>query len=931
MTPELWQRLKRVYTTAAELQEPERAQYIAKECGSDSELRKELEALLRASDESTLPAGELFESPHDIFPSVERSFPEGEIILGRFEIVRLLGTGGMGEVYEANDLELGRIALKTIRADILADRRALLRFRKEVQLARKVSGPNVCRIHEFFPAGNGSSGSHPAFLTMEFLEGTTLADKIRESGPFSWPDAQRTMIEICAGLQSIHDAGIVHRDLKSRNIMLASRNGVTCAVVMDFGLAHEISTSVVSESAVTTSTPGAIVGTLNYMAPEQFEGREVTPATDIFALGVVFYEVVTGERPFVGDTPIAAAVSRGKPPCLASAIRKDLPRHCDEIICKCLEFDSEKRYQSAHKVAEDLKGHRRAFPLKLQKGWLQLLAGAVCTILLLSGLLLIPALRERVQGVLFSSHEKHVAFLPFDIVGNNPQTQALGDGLMDSLAGKLSNLDTTNPNLWVVPVSEVRSRKVKTPTSALREFGATIVVEGQLEQENNLVRLGLTLIDPKKMKEIGFAEIESRDDSLATMEDEAVTRLSRLMNLSSSETRALNSSRPVSQAAYEDYLLGIGYYQRHDKPGNIDLAIAALQNAIKQDPKFALAYARLAQVYTMKYRLTSDPQLLAQATAYGKRAAELDNQEPSTYVALGQIHEMTGNHDLAVEEFRRAITLDPRNAEAIAGLATSFQNGGHYAEAEAAYQKAIALRPDDWKGYNDLGIFYWSTGRPRDAIVQFNRALELTPDNAWPYTNLAMAYMDLDDPKMLDAAESALKKSIAIDPTYGAYANLGYLYAQEHRFPESVAASLAALKLNDRYYAAWDNLTAAYEWLHEDEKANEARAKTIAILEKAVQTNPQYAEGQATLAALYAKNGLKDQALDKIHISLALSPDNSYVLSLVADAYELLGDRRTAIRYLEDALARGLSRGQLTEDPEIQGVISDKSFRPPAK
>jgi serine/threonine-protein kinase len=693
---------------------------------------------------------------------------------------------------------------------------------------------------------------------------------------------------------------------------------------MDFGLAREFSKPA-SATLTASGASGAIAGTPDYMAPEQFAGRELTPATDIYALGIVLYELVTGKHPFVASSLVGAAIERGHAPCLASSIQPELPRRCDEVICKCLQYDSKRRYQSAKEVEEALRN--RASTLGLKRKWSELVAGIISVVLILSCLLLIPAIGERVRGVLFSSREKHIAVLPFDIVGNDPATHALGDGLMDSLAGKLSNLDAVNQTLWVVPASEVRSRDVRDASSALREFGATIVVKGMFERDGRSAHLALTLIDPKKMKEIGFSEVNDQDGDLAALEDEAVTRLGRLMNISVKGAESYGSDQRVTHAAYEDYLAGIGYYQRHDKAGNIELAIIALQNAVNTDPHFALAFARLAQVYTMRYRLDSNSEWLRKAEFYGRQAAELNDRLPSTYVALGQIHEITGNHDLAIEEFQHAIDLDARNAEAIAGMADSYKNAGRNQEAEAAYMKAIALRSDDWKGYNDLGIFYESIGRPHDAIAQFNRALELTPDNSWPYTNLAMSYMDLDDPKMLDKAEKALKQSIAINPTFGAYANLGFLYAQQHRFRESVTASLSALKLNDQSYDVWDNLAAAYEWLHDDENADAARSKAIELLEKAVKINPQYAEAQATLAALYAKNGLREKASESIHISLALAPKNQYVLSQVADAYELLGNRKEAIRCLEEALALGLSRGPLNEDPEIQPVIADPSFK----
>jgi tetratricopeptide (TPR) repeat protein len=356
MTPELWQRLKPLYQAAIEKPDGERAQFISDVCGNDNELRRELAALVKANNAQT---GSADVPTVDLAGRITRTstpFFVGALVLGRFKILRLLGSGGMGDVYEASDIELGRIALKTIRSDIAGNPGILARFKKEVQLARKVSGHHVCRVHELFAVPGTQEGSPRLFLTMEFLDGITLADRIRQSGPLSWRDAQSIGVEICAGLQAIHQAGIIHRDLKCRNVMLASRNGSTCAVLMDFGLARE-TRSPTSETITDLTRPGTIEGTLDYMAPEQFEGAEVLPATDVYALGIVLYELVTGKHPFAASTPVEAAVLRGRRPKPASAIQRGVPRHCDEIINKCLEYEAGRRYQSAKEVADALTSH----------------------------------------------------------------------------------------------------------------------------------------------------------------------------------------------------------------------------------------------------------------------------------------------------------------------------------------------------------------------------------------------------------------------------------------------------------------------------------------------------------------------------------------------------------------------------------------------
>jgi tetratricopeptide (TPR) repeat protein len=353
MKPELWQRLKPLYQEAIERPTEQRARFIAEACGNDHELREELAALLRANDEQTSLNDVPIVNLEGLIAKTAKSFCVGELILGRFKIVRPLGSGGMGDVYEASDLELGRVALKTIRSDIADSPEMLSRFRKEVQLARKISSPHVCRVHELFVLPGDHEALRGLFLTMEFLDGKTLTDMLREGGTLPWRNAQAIGIEICAGLQAIHQVGIIHRDLKSRNVMLTSRNGVTSAVLMDFGLAREL-TSPSTETMTYMTRPGAIAGTPAYMAPEQFEGTELSPATDVYALGVVLYELVTGKLPFAASTPIGAAVLRGRRPQLPSAMQLGVPRHFKEVIYKCLEYEAKRRYQSANEVADSL-------------------------------------------------------------------------------------------------------------------------------------------------------------------------------------------------------------------------------------------------------------------------------------------------------------------------------------------------------------------------------------------------------------------------------------------------------------------------------------------------------------------------------------------------------------------------------------------------
>jgi Tfp pilus assembly protein PilF len=381
MNAELWRRLRPLFHNALDCAVEDRAAFIDAACGDDAELKENLVKLVQAAQEGA----ETLDTPFIRFaqPSFTH-FSSGEIILGRFRIVRPIGSGGMGDVYEAEDLQLGRVALKTIRQDIASSPEAFDRFRQEVQLARKISGAQVCRIHELYliPADRGRAAT--AFLTMEYLDGTTLSQRLKDSGPLPVKQAQVVALDICEGLRLVHAKGVIHRDLKSANIMLCGEGGSMRAVLMDFGLARDSGvagpddqTSPIA-SAQDRTLPGAIMGTPAYMAPEQFEGKAVSPATDIYALGIVLYELITGLRPYAAPTPVAAAIRRAQRPTPPSSLIHSVPRKWDRIIQRCLQYAPAERFQSADEVAKALRaGPADLGNLRKDRPWLFV---AACTL-----------------------------------------------------------------------------------------------------------------------------------------------------------------------------------------------------------------------------------------------------------------------------------------------------------------------------------------------------------------------------------------------------------------------------------------------------------------------------------------------------------------------------------------------------------------------
>ena len=924
MTPELWKRLSPLFNAAVEEPSLGRKAFAIEACGGDSELCRELLALVGAYEQQDSTTDEIAATIKSAAMLAMPTLTIGSVVIDRFKIVRHLGSGGMGDVYEALDLELSQnIALKVIRPEIAGNELILSRFKKEVQLARKLTGPNVCRIYEFL-LGKGHGTDQPdAFLTMELLSGVTLADKLK-AGPLTWREARAITFDICAGLTAIHDAGIVHRDLKTRNIMLADRGGTQQAVLMDFGLAHEAETPGV-EAETGLTVPGMIMGTPEYMAPEQFEGKDVTPATDLYALGIVIYEMVTGKHPYASSNPFGAAVLRGRRPEPVSSFHRGVPHRWDAVIRRCLEYDVARRYQSADEVASALRRNRFLF-VPTQENQTRVIATVLCTATVLLSSMYVPALRERLQGVVFASHEKHIAVLPFDVIGNDPATEALSDGLMDSLSGKLSNLNTVNHSLWVVPASEIRSKKVDNASAAWREFGATIVVKGSLKRRDGAIRLVLALIDSKRMRQIGSAEIENNSGNLLALEDEAVATISRLTNVSDAPDAAAGSARPPAAATYEKYLEAMGYMGRHDIPGNLDRAIADLHSVITVDKTFTLGYAQMAEAYRLKYQADRDPKWLTSAADICAKASGTGGKSPALLVTLAKIHESTAQRDLALQELKDALELDPTNAAAVQAIAGEYAHLRRYAEAEATYKKALALKPNSWDTYEELANFYDTHGRHADAIPVYLQAIQITPDNGDLYVNLGGAYISSGDPEQFQNAERSLKKSIELNPQYLAYANLSYLYTMQHRYQEAASAAEKAVDLNKNDYQAWSALVTAYQWLGQEAKAAAARTQMLPLVEQATKLNPNDGEAQATLASLKARLGSKEKATQLIRTALALGPDDPVVLACVADAYEVLGDRKHAVVYAHRALQKGFSLADVSADPDLQAMIKDPAF-----
>jgi eukaryotic-like serine/threonine-protein kinase len=881
----------------------------------------------------------------------------GETI-SHYRITEKLGAGGMGIVYKAQDLQLERfVALKFLPHDLALSESDRERFLREARSASALDHPNIGVIHGIDKTVDGQ-----LFIVMAYYEGQTLSQEL-SGGPLALRQAMDWACQITAGLAAAHACNIVHRDIKPSNIIITKENS---ARIVDFGLARVVATP----SATMT---GGTTGTLPYMSPEQILGEAVDQRCDCWALSILLVQMVTGSHPFARESSTAMTFAiLNQPPAAIDS----LPALLQPIALHGLAKDVAHRYPDAKEMLADLEAARAQFTssgLPLDEPTLtgtaipsaalkdvishastprwQASSAAIAAaskpesravapyffavlaaVVLAAGSLLFPAVRQRAASILSGSGgEKHVAVLPFDNIGNDPANEAVAEGLMDSLTSKLSNLDSAQQSLWVVPSSVVRGRKITDPSSAEKDLGANLVVKGSIRRDAKNVQLTVNLIDAKDLRQVGSAVLEDATGDLAGLQDEAVARLARLMNINVTAEMLRATGGRASPAAYELYLKALGLMQRYDKPGNLDQAVTALHDAVQTDPQFALGYSSLGESYRLKNQVDPNPRWIEQASAMLLRAVQLDNRLAAPYVSLGHLHSSLAKYDLALQEFQKALAINPRDPDAIMGVAGAYERMGRMQDAEERYKMAIALKPGHWDAYNSLANFYDRQGRYIDAVAQYQRVIELTPDNAAAYSNLGAEYQSIGDAESHKKAESSYKKSIQISSTYAAYANLGNLYMDEKRYAEAAEATEKALQLNGSDYRVWINLLLEQRLLKDVESGRRTRAKALSLLQDFIQQHPQDATAQSWLAVLESEDKVRKESLEAIAAALAISPKDPLILANVAEAFQNLGDRSKALSYAHESLRNGFAISDLQSRPALEPVLADPSFRASGK
>jgi tetratricopeptide (TPR) repeat protein len=797
----------------------------------------------------------------------EHHLQPGELLDNRFRVMRLLAEGGMGFVYEAVDEKLHkRVAIKCAKAGF---RRRLF---PEVRHACEISHPNVCRTFEIHTAS--TPHGEIDFLTMEFLDGETLKARLKR-GRLPEGEARAIATQICQGLAEAHRHRVVHGDLKSNNVILTSSpDGAVRAVITDFGLAHGPVAPL--DDSATFAGSSEVGGTPGYMAPELWKGAKATPASDVYALGVILYELATGQRPFSGPSWQASGALR--PPAAHSK--------WDSVLERCLDPDPEKRFNDAVQVARALEPSRR------RRWWL-----AAALVLMAAGTWIV-AYRHA------TAPEESIvlALVPLEA------------SLEDSVAAASVSQETYRELGRLRGGKRARLKVVP----AQKSSGVTHLVHGRLAKENGRFVIHAFVTDARTRvnlatEDFGYTPAELRYAPVA------------LAGMAASGLRLPALSVPdIKAAAREDYARGVEYTR---KDSSLDQALRSLKRATESDPDSPLTWAALAEAQYFKYHATEN---IAWAESAWQSLDQAQRRDPD----LAPVHRVNGLRFFSTAEYQRAeaeylrsieLGSGASNAQTYWRLGQVYRRTKQTQQALAALKRAVELEPKWFKMYVQLGAFYWSQGDLKQAVQQFETAVRLAPNEPEAHYALGTAYSNQG---RRDKAETELRAAIVPGGPVWASNNLANLLIREGKDLEAIPFLLNSSVAS---YRRWMNLGDAYRRI--EQRQNSVNCYKNALEESGREMNQQPQDGsvRSHFAYLSARLGNKDRAESEIIQALTLSPGDREVLELAAWTYTALGRPEKAVDKLEqlpdEALreaARSPNLADLRRDPRFNQLLASR-------
>jgi serine/threonine protein kinase/tetratricopeptide (TPR) repeat protein len=864
----------RVMALAAEaLKTPaaDRDSFLASACRNDPELYREISEVVaweeRMSGFLVRPLIELVD--------LETIFEPGQTVSGRFEIVRCVGEGGMGIVYEAFDTKRKqRIAIK------LAKPGFGRLLSPELEGALKVAHRNVCRVNEIHPVK--TEFGELDLLTMEFLDGQVLSSRL-EQGKLDPAEAFAIARQICGGVAEAHRSGLLHRDLKSGNIILCrNQDGTTRAVITDFGLS--------TESTVASEVAG---GTPSYMAPELLRGEKASRASDVFSLGVILYEMVTGQKPFPAE---AEGHGAGRSPIAPSKLVTNLPRRWDAAILPCLRPEPEARC-SVEQILVALE--RRPFYRKPAL----IVAIAACLVLaMIATPWLVSALKPPPM---------RLAVLPIE--GSSDS----GQRILDDVAARVKQMQVGKATVSVIPLSRALSNGVTTPQQAQKVLGATHALQLSLRPGTDGVMLQGAVIDLSTMAHV-------RDYDSGQLSEPHLSDLpTGLANFVSWTLHFQKRVPPetVATAAATAYKNGREFLDR--EPHDYTDAATAFQEAGRLDPHSPLPLAGLAEAYTREFQNLRDEISRKEAQLWLARAEALDADSPTVRIASGLLHTIEGDNPRALEDYQRAEEIQPGNVEALVGSGFAYELQGMLEKAITDYRRAISLEPKNYKPYEYLGALYFNHGQYDLAEDPYKKDIERAPDSEDAYGDLAGVYTAqfkyAEAEKVYQAQLQRRESAVTLN-------NIGAMLAFQGRQKEAIDYYRRSIAKNPDWAIYWLNLGDSQRRLNDLANARDSYQHGLAVARRQVTANSSSASARAFLAYLQARLGFKEDARSEIAAALNSPAKDDEVLLCAVETYEVLGERELALATAANAAVQ--TRARMVHHPDLGDLVHDPRFKP---
>jgi serine/threonine protein kinase/Flp pilus assembly protein TadD len=864
----------------------------------------------------------------------------GVLFGGRYEVLSVLGQGGMGAVYKARDRELDRmIALKVIRPELATDPAILLRFKQELILSRNITHKNVVRIYDLGEAEG------IRFISMEYVDGEDLRTLLHRHGKFSPKEAILIVEQVSRALDTAHSEGVIHRDLKPQNIM-RDKNGRI--VVMDFGLARSLGDTGMTQT-------GAIVGTLEYMSPEQALGTTLDQRSDIFSVGLIFYELLTGISPYAADTAIASLMKRTREDARsASDVDATIPRSLSAIVGRCLEREPANRYHSAVELLQQLTSweanpnisaealsrmishpvvHKSRINLDLPgKSWMWI-AGAALTMVLavFAGRAVLDRIGtssgDTVKGIPSLQQGKYIAILPLKQVGDEKVLGYVADGIEEALAAKLFQLKEVHvASSFAVDKVAAKNKDKELPLSKLaRALGVNLVLQGMVQGNTDKLRVTLNLDDATSGKRLWSQEFPGAPGDVLALEDQIYGNLATALDLKPTDAeQARVSSHPTENVkAYDLYLQGRNTLRNGHSQDAYREAVGLFERAIDKDSNFALAYTGLADSSLRMYGETKESIWAQKATLAAQQAERLSGNLPEVHLSLGSVYFTTGKNAQAVTELKRALELAPNSDQAYRNLGEAYNLSGQSDQGIAAYQKAVAANSYYWLNHNALGNAYFRLGDNAKALPEYQKVAEIAPDNPMGYEGIGSVY--LREGKWSEAIPQ-YQRALTLAPDSPTYSNIGTAYFFLKNYDDASKMYAKAVEMTPNDEQLLGNLGDAYRWSGHSDQAAASYSKAISLAFQELQVNPRSASIMSDLGLLYAKKGDPVNAQQYTNQARAISPDDVQLIYSQAQVMTLIGKPNDALKALRLALDKGYGTEEAWNDPELQKLQALPQF-----